>query len=299
MRISLVLSLLVVLLAHPSFAAKPALTQKVAGGEIDWSDQCFNAVGSALTPGAAEEPNRQKAGLKARGNARTKAIANLLITIDACAVNHWLTAQNLMDQDDFLRRDIENLCQGAEAVYERQKNQAGESVGEVGVKVQMFGSLGVGTAMLRSLSQLDGSGKSPGQIRVETSKTAAKSETPSNQKGKFTGLIIDARGCRLTCALNPRIRQPDGSEIWGSLKTGRGDFSDGTVTYTDSLEAARRDPRVGKNPFIVRAIGRAGSVIFCDAVVSAADADRILSEEKSTHFLSDMRVMIVVDRISD
>jgi len=301
MRFSLVLLCLLVIIfsACPSFALKPALIQKVAGGDIDWSCQTFNAVGIALTPGITEEPNRLKASFKARGNAKTKAIANLLLAIDAAAVNHWLTAQDLMERDDSLRRDIENICQGAETIYERQKYQAGESVGEVGVKIQMFGSFGIGTAMLRSLSMLESSGKSSGKIKVETSKTADKSKTPSNQKGKFTGLIIDARGCHLACALNPRIRKPDGSEIWGSLKPGMIDFSDGPVAYTDSIEAAKRDPRVGKNPLIVRAIGRAGSVIFCDAVVSSLDADRILLEDKSTHFLSNMRVIIVVDSISD
>jgi len=280
----------------PGSPPKSRVVQRVMGGEIDWGSQAFYASGEAPMPGKDEEPNRSKAYLKARGSARTKAVANLLLAIDSAAVDCAVSARQLLESDDTLGQTVEAAARGAGIASDRRREEAGETVVEATLRLPMYGPDGPGEAILRSLAQQERSGQFPVRIKVEIAKAAAKAEGSTNQRGPFSSLIVDARGLRIQKAMNPRIRRPDGSEVWGGIKDDvRLPDEPGPVSYASSTEAARRGPRAGKKPLIVRAVGRAGAAFLCDPVVTTAEADRVLLEDKAAHFLRDFRVILVVD----
>lgn len=276
------------------------LVQEVSGGCIEWGRAIFSASGDALTPSASEEPNSSKAYIKAKGHARTKAIANILFTIDFTPANYAVTCRELMSFDDGLRQSVESLSVGAEIVSGRRKQRMGETIAEVTVELPMYGPVGPGTALLRGLIQQERLGRASAQVKIQTPRPKIKAEAPGDQAGPFTALIVDARGFGLREALNPRIRRPDGSEVWGSLKlesslpVGRG-----VVAYYSSSKEAAKSSIAGRNPLIVRAVGRGGGPILCDAVVTIESADRMAAEDKASHFLRDYRVIFVVDSIAD
>ncbi|PIY43263.1 MAG: hypothetical protein COZ05_11640 [Armatimonadetes bacterium CG_4_10_14_3_um_filter_59_10] len=64
--------------------------------------------------------------------------------------------------------------------------------------------------------------------------------------------------------------------------------------YVSDLDLARKTPRVGENPLLIRAIGRQGS-FGAHAVVTNEDAEWILRENKETAFLEKFRVVFVLD----
>jgi hypothetical protein len=300
----LAITALLILLFLPAAAqlfadTRSGLVQKVTGGEIDWENQSVLATAEALMPSKAEEPNRTKAHLKAKGSARTKAIANLLVAIDALPVNYAICCQDLMKNDDLLRQAIEGLAHNAEIVSDRRVQQAGESMVEVTTSIPLYGAFGPGRSMLRSLVQQEKQGRASAQVKVETPKPFITADAPSNQKGPFSSLIIDARGFRLQKALNPRIRKPDGVEVWGSLQLDMPVLPSGVAVYMSSVDDAQQHPYSGKNPLIIRAVGRAGGAIFCDAVITTTDADLILKENKTSQFLDDFRVFFIVDAVSE
>jgi len=110
--------------------------------------------------------------------------------------------------------------------------------------------------------------------------------TSRDQKWPFTGLIVDCRGLGIRHTMAPRILRPDGSEVWGTVSGVPEEilqkiFQTGVVGYVSDLDLARKTPRVGENPLLIRAIGRQGS-FGAHAVVTNEDAEWILRENKET-----------------
>lgn len=116
------------------------------------------------------------------------------------------------------------------------------------------------------------------------------------QKGPFTGLIIDTRGYDVKRAMSPKIRKQNGEVIWGDLPVDPDLVLDrGVVGYAKSLEDARNHERVGKNPLLVIAVGRAGGAAMCDAVISDIDGDFVISNNTSDKFLDQFNVILVTN----
>ncbi len=139
------------------------------------------------------------------------------------------------------------------------------------------------------------------QPKVDVPQPAAQpalpDDFPKNQQGPFTGLVVDCRGFQVSRAMAPKIMTSDEDEVWGTVSVSP-DFvlSTGIVGYLPSLEMALggKVSRAGENPLVVRCIGRQGS-FRANAVVSDADAQRIRDEDSKSKFLSQFRVVFVID----
>lgn len=105
----------------------------------------------------------------------------------------------------------------------------------------------------------------------------------------YTGLIIDCRGLNLSTAIAPVIKSADGTEIYAYKNIGYQTAVDkGMVAYSTSVDSGVE--RAGAAPLTVKAVDVSGN---CDVVVSADDADKILTANKSAHFLNDCAVVLV------
>jgi hypothetical protein len=113
-------------------------------------------------------------------------------------------------------------------------------------------------------------------------------------KHRFTSLIIDARGFNLKRSMSPVLRKLDGSILWdGSGVDVEIVIEKGLVCYQSSLETALVDPRCGKSPMQVTAVGVNGS----DPILSDEDSARILAENKQGKYLDRLDVILLYGSI--
>jgi hypothetical protein len=117
----------------------------------------------------------------------------------------------------------------------------------------------------------------------------------AKKEAVFSGLIIDCRGLGIKPALSPKVLDEDGREIYGSAFISK-DWATkyGVVGYSkDVAEAAKLD-RVGKTPGQIKAAKAAGQN-STDIVISNTDASDVRSASANLKFLSECRVVFIVD----
>ena len=128
----------------------------------------------------------------------------------------------------------------------------------------------------------------PEQTVVEDFPKPIFTNLDSGDVSGYTGLIVDCRDMGLDVAIAPSIKTANGTEIYAYRNVTRQMASNrGMVAYTDSPENANR---AGAKPLTVKALFVEGE---CDAVVSDADADKILAANQSAHFLNNCMVVFV------
>lgn len=132
----------------------------------------------------------------------------------------------------------------------------------------------------------------------DTAATAINSTAKASEPGKpYTSVIIDVSGLGLQRSMSPRIRNADGSEVWGTLsKMTDKDFdfiSDhGLVAYAKTVDEAVKNSRAGLNPMVIQAIGVEGNA-HGEAKISNQDAELLKSEDAKGGFLAKYSVIFV------
>lgn len=122
------------------------------------------------------------------------------------------------------------------------------------------------------------------------------SARPSEPGRPYTSVIIDATGFGLDRCMSPKIRKTNGQEVWGTVKVDLEFVADkGIVGYARTMDEARKCDRCGSNPMVIKAIARAGGNFRSDPVLSDADADLLLSENKLGQFLDRFNVIFIKD----
>lgn len=115
--------------------------------------------------------------------------------------------------------------------------------------------------------------------------------TPST----YTGLVVDARGVAVTPALAPRVVTETGEEVYGPTVISREHaVQRGVAIYVPSFSASGKSGSAGENPLVVTGIGTVQGTTT-DVVISSADAAKLRSDPGHTAFLSQCRVVFVVD----
>lgn len=122
----------------------------------------------------------------------------------------------------------------------------------------------------------------------------APEEVGSGTRG-YTGVVIDARGLKLTPALAPVIYGQDGFGAYGYFQVGRTNVADkGMVAYAVSDNPKVLAERVGNRPLMVRGLSAYGSW-RTDVVIAASDARLVRAVVKTGSIADGCRVVILVD----
>ncbi len=302
------------------------IVDKVRGGTIDWGNGWMYAVGQGALPSPAKESNRVKALLRARDYAKGEAIANLLMAVKGTTISFEATGADYMAKDIKLRQTIEGYVKNVLIVSWDTAQLEGNTIVRVTVGTPLYGQDTPGSAFI---SKIATESNQPAkavpliEIPIETSvprtevivgsrpraggpiiASARPSDPPetlrdAKQEGPFDAVLIDTRGYDVLRSICPKIRKEDGSEVWGTVKVGYDEaIETGIVSYSKSLEKAKENSRYGKNPLIVRAVGRGGGKAMCDPIISDADAKLILTENAKTKFLDGFKVIFVTDPTS-
>ncbi len=298
---------------------KSDIVDKVRGGQIDWGNGWIYATGQGALPLPSVESNRVKALLKARDYAKSEAIANLLMAIKGTTISYEATGGDYMAKDIVLKQTIEGYVKNVDI----QSWIATSDLVTVTVGAPLYGQDTAGSAFISKIvTESDKPAKAVPLIEIPIETSVSKTEVivasrpraggpiiasarPSDppevqrdakQEGPFDAVLIDTRGYDVLRSICPKIRKEDGSEVWGTVKVDYDEaIENGIVSYSKSLEKAKENSRYGKNPLIVRAVGRGGGKAMCDPIISDADAKLMLAENAKTKFLDGFKVIFVTD----
>jgi hypothetical protein len=257
---------------------QPVVTGDQGNGNVDWSERFIVATGIGAPNPELPEAAQRPAAMRA---AQQIALRNALETVKGIYINSSTTVQNFMVENDVVSSSVSGYVKGFQQEG-RTKYMSDGSV-EITMKVPLDGVGGLGEMLLgKSISD------QPAITKFEGMK--AKKETI------FTGLIINCKGLKIKPALSPRVLDESGREVYGSAYVSREwAVKYGVVGYAKEVAAAaKQTSRVGKAPGQVKAQKAHGSN-STDVVISNDDAADIRSAAKNLKFLSECRVIFVVD----
>lgn len=256
-------------LALPSLALAQAggdaVSQKVAHGEINWTQKTITATGSGAP--SLKAANVAVARLGAERAAKMDALRNIIEAVKGVRISGKATAGSTMDASPELKSKVEGVVQNFKVLDTKYYSDGGV---DVVVQVPIDGVL---TSTLV-----------PNQ---GTEKPAAASSDTST-----TGVIVNAKGLSVSPALAPRLVDEKGQELYSAAIIKKDVVAkNGVTAYSKSIDAAMKDARVVGKPLIVKAtkLHEAGGT---DLVVSAEDAAKL---QKVAGVLAEGKVIIVTD----
>lgn len=107
--------------------------------------------------------------------------------------------------------------------------------------------------------------------------------------GGYTGLIVDCRNLGLNPVMSPVIKNDQGSSIYGYKNLdSKKVIRNGMAGYVSDMSAASR---AGNNPLVVKAVALDNH--NSNPIVTVADANRILIENRASGFLDNCAVVFV------
>jgi hypothetical protein len=252
--------------------AKPSVTEgdlNVSHGQVNWTERTVTATGSGAPD--LKAANVAVARLGAERVAKLDALRNILETLKGVRIGSEVTVQNEMVTNEKMKTTIEGVARNFKVVRTKYFSDGG-----VDLVVQM---------------SLDGELAS---TLIKPGSKAAVAPAGAGQP-KNTGLIIDARGIGIRPALSPRVLDESGNVLYGS------DFVDpksleanGVVGYFRNIEVAKKDTRVASEPLVIKALKRSADS-KTDLVLSNADAMKLQGKDANVKYLTEGKVIIVVD----
>ena len=275
----------------PASAANLA-SPTAAVSKLQSSPKMLTATGEGAMPTVKEQPNRAKAYLQAKSYAQAQAVANLILEARGTNVNYRATGKGYV-MDEQMSQEITGMVEHVQMVSERRVQIGKDTVVEVKVQAPMPERLR--KPPTKQVAAKSGAG--PSWMVASTVPIAPSSNSFRRAKeAAYTSVVIDALGLGVTRAMSPKILRRDGSEVWGTLKVDFDFLADhGIVAYARTLGEAYTNSRAGDNPLVLRAKQRGACPYRCDVVLSDDDADYLISENRRSAFLSDFRVIFLVD----
>lgn len=249
--------------------------QKIGQGEINWTKGVLSANGYA-------DPNQPVYAQQVA--AAADARANLLMILNEVSIKRGITVEKGLLTQDINIQTVQGTLQGA-IVSELKRDPNGMPMVVAYKKIT--------PDMLRAIMPdklfTPEAGEKP--FTPERASTPAPAPVSMN----YTGLIIDARGSGIAPSLGLNIIAEGSNQVlYGPSFATRAKVLEkgGMAGYSGSLDKAKANSRVGKNPLIVKAISSCGER-NTDVLISKEDAARIYSENLKNPFLKDLSVIVV------
>lgn len=250
------------------------VVQKLAHGEVNWSTRMVTATGSGA---ASLKPNQVPAAarLKAERAAQLDALRNIIETLQGVQVTGKRSVGDLMSNGE-IKSKVEGFARGFKVVDTRYYSD-----GSVDKVVQMPMTNELNETLM---SAAVGGKKAKKKISLNTSGEA-----------KASGLIINAKGLGLLPSMAPRLVDEAGKEVYGTAVVAADAVAEGGLAgYAKDIEQAKADARTGEKPVVIKAL-RLAKNSKTDLVLSSADAENLRAPDTNLKFLTEGRVIIVVD----
>ncbi len=225
---------------------------------VNWQGQVLFATGSGAPDMKAQNPAQARLG--AERAAKLDAFRNLLEQAKGLHVSAGRTVGDEMANDE-IRGRVEGAVKGFTITNKRYYSDSG-------VEIDVEVPLGMLTDALLPRGE---------------SKVALKTEGAPTH----TGLVIDARGLKVTPSLAPRVVDEAGAPLYGAEVLSESARKVGVAAWVRTVEEARKQERVGDNPLVLRASRADGSAL----VLPAEDAKKLT--DHNNRYLAEGRVVIV------
>ena len=231
-----------------------------------------------------------QAKLMARRAAVVEAQRNLLETVKDVAIDSETNVEMSMTLNDTIHSEISGVIRGARVIDEEYIPEDG--IYRVTMSVPMYGVGSLGQVVFDNVI---------GNNQKVPVPAPSPAYNPSTQlNGNYTGLVIRARGAGLVRTFCPAIYDTSGRAIYGVYNVDKKYAIDyGVVGYAQGPQGWDRvrmgTSRAGSNPLVVDIVEvRQRVANKCDVVISVEDADRILAENRYSHFLDNYAVMFEI-----
>jgi hypothetical protein len=244
---------------------------------VNWETRTITAAGIGApnlnVPQAAQRPGALRA-------AQMVALRNALEIAKGIFLNSTSTLEDHMSTSDVITTQVDGFIKG----FSQKGKVRYMSDGSVELIVEI---------------PLDGIGGMTEMLLGSTLSDQPQGATEKGNVGKsdkvFSGLIINCKGLNLKPALSPKVLDEDGKEIYGSAHVSREwAVKYGIVGYAKSVEDATKLERAGKTPGEIKALKASGKN-NTDVVLSNNDAREIRAAAKKQKFLSECRVLFIID----
>lgn len=258
-----------------------ALSFGQTNGSVDWVNRVVRAKGIGAPNPNMPEAAARPAAIRA---AQQLALRNALELIKGISLNSQTTIKNCMVESDVVNTSVNGFVSGF--TFEPNPRYMNDATVEIEVTLPLDGATGLGGTIFGDNSPLIPKQTSPSQ-----------KYSPRNQQSTgYTGLIVDAKGLGLKPALMPKIISDNERELYGSANISR-EFAVqfGMCGYSKSFETAKAlVDRIGTNPMVVKAVKISGPN-KADVILSKTDSDALQNAAKTAKFLSECRVVILLD----
>ena len=265
--------------------------QQVDNGAMNYSNGFVVATGIGAISPLAQNPGMARA--TAVRAAKVDAMRNLLEAVMAITVSSETTVRGAAIENDVVKTSVEGMVRGA-----RMRDIDGDGRGS-NSDIRYLSDTSIEIEMevhMSGISEviLPPAGYAPAPVAGGAS-APAPAAPAAPRPGTVTGLIVDARGLGLRPAMSPKIVDQNGGVVYGPGNFTR-EFAVkfGVAGYSKNLEQAQQDPRVVGNPMVVKGVGVQGAN-KADLVLAAGDVSRVKGADSSGKFLSNCKVMILID----
>ena len=232
---------------------------------VNWAGQVVRATGAGAPDLNTRTPAQARLG--AERAARADALRNLIAQVKGISVDGSRKVGDLMEKDE-IRTRVEGLVRGYKIVDKRYFSDGGL---EVEIEVPL--------ALLTDVLDPDAT-----QVLANAAATAKSAEP------KVTGVVIDARGLKLTPSLLPRLIGDDGKPVYSidSLSADARKQS-AVAAWVGSLDDAHKSLKAGEKPLVVKLASATGA----DLQLDAEGAKKLAAVNRDV--LADGRVVIVLN----
>lgn len=245
-----------------SARAEEPIVEKLEHGQVNWSAQTVIATGSGA-PNLKLE-NVAQVRLAAERAAKLDAYRKILEALKGVRITATELGSAQLSKVQ-VKTQVQGIIQGCKTVDTRYYSDGG-----VDVVIQCPLNGGLATAL---------------------TPVGPQKKVSTEGEAKYTGLIVDAVGMAAKPALAPRVKSGD-AEVYGPEMVGPNQLrQNGAARYVGSVDDAKKDPRVGASPLVVKAtgLGEGGS----DIMISAEDAAKL--QGVNLAFMAEGRVVIATD----
>lgn len=258
--------------------AQTPVIESHESGYINWTTLAIISTGKGIP---SEKFHGNPIGRKiAEENALQQAFDNLYLTVLNVCIDSNSKAVDIQKKNKHFQDQIQQMTENARVL---KKEYLSDGTVEITVQMSMNGGF----------SQL----ALPDDIRyIESiSSIMNQKQTSWHKEEKYSGLIVDARGLKISTCFAPIIVSKSGDEVYGPQYISREyAVQSGTCIYINSFESASKHHRVGDKPFIVKGIGVKGDRLI-NIVISNTESSRFKSLIEHLTILKHCRVIIVID----
>lgn len=290
MSVRLILLILCTLLIVPtSSLAFDGYVQPVGdGGTIAWGNGGLSVVRPLGTSGEdGSEPLTPLSVRKAASNAR-KQLLDMIMDV---RIDSKRSVSSFLAESDEQAARVRGIVQNSPL----ERPSMFEEGGEVRVSERLRGKL----AELILPTTIPFQSGIPPKLSTSMEESMAYEPPSPEEVGSgavgYTGVIVDARGKKVTPCLTPVIYGQDGVGSYGAFMISRANAVEkGVAAYATTSDPLALSERVGRQPLVVRALNAYGSW-RTDIIVSTPMAQLVHAVMQGEDAVDNCRLVIVVD----